>query len=115
MLGEGRARGRRLPPPGGVLAAMKLSSRIGDRAGHLPPAEVQRLALAVALVNRPRLLLADELTAGVEWTAVRELLNDLDGALNRNGATAIIVTHDSRLQSDVEPAIVIRDGNIRTG
>ena len=113
MLGEGRARGSRLTSALEILAAMKLSSRIGDRAGQLTPAETQRLALAVALANRPRLLLADELTAGLEWPAARELLTDLDAVLSGTDTAAIIVTHDTRLQAFVDRAIAIRDGSMR--
>ena len=92
---------------------MKLGSRVGDRPGLLTAAETQRLALAVALANRPRLLLADELTAGLEWPAARELLSDLDTTLGRGGTATIIVTHDPRLQAYVDRAIVIRDGTMR--
>ena len=114
-LDGGGSRAEQLESALGILDAMRLSSRADDLPAQLSVAEVQRLALAVALVNRPRLLLADELTAGLEWAAARELLNDLDVALNRSSAAAIIVTHDARLQSYVERAFVIRDGTIRTG
>lgn len=114
-LDAGGSRAEQLESALGILDAMKLSYRADDLPAGLSVAEVQRLALAVGLVNRPRLLLADELTAGLEWAAARELLDDLDVALNRSSAAAIIVTHDARLQSYVERAIVIRDGTIPTG
>jgi ABC-type lipoprotein export system ATPase subunit len=114
-LDVGGSRAEQLESALAILDAMKLSSRLEDPPERLTLAAVQRLALAVALVNGPRLLLADELTAGLEWAAARELLADLDVGLNRSGAAAIIVTHDPRLQSYVERAIVIRDGTIRVG
>ena len=113
MLGEGASRQEELDSAFEILGTMKLGSRVGDRPGLLTAAETQRLALAVALANRPRLLLADELTAGLEWPAARELLSDLDTTLGRGGTAAIIVTHDPRLQAYVDRAIVIRDGTMR--
>jgi lipoprotein-releasing system ATP-binding protein len=115
MLGEGRGRREQLDAATDILGAMNLGSRLDDRPGPLTVAETQRLALAVALANGPRLLLADELTAGLEWPAARDLLGDLDAALSRRGTAAIIVTHDPRLQAHVDRVIVIRDGTIRGG
>ena len=67
----------------------------------------------MALANRPRLLLADELTAGLEWRAALELIGDLDAALGLRHTAAIIVSHDARLHSHVDRSIVLRDGTIR--
>jgi ABC-type lipoprotein export system ATPase subunit len=96
----------------GILGIMKLDSRLDDRPPQLTAAETQRLALAVALANGPRLLLADELTAGLEWPAAHELIADLYAALSRGGTAAIIVTHDARLQAHVDRWIRLRDGAI---
>ena len=115
MLGEPGMGEEQLGSALGILGTMKLSYRLGDRPPQLTVAEAQRLALAVALANGPRLLLADELTAGLEWAAARDLLRDLDTALSQRGTAAIIVTHDPRLQAYVDRAIVIRDGTVRTG
>jgi ABC-type lipoprotein export system ATPase subunit len=110
MLGEPGSRKEHLDSALETLGSMGLSARLGDRPEHLTAAETQRLALAVALANRPRLLLADELTAGLEWPAAHALLGDLDATLGRRGTAAIIVTHDTRLETYVDRAIVIRDG-----
>jgi ABC-type lipoprotein export system ATPase subunit len=112
MLAESGHREEQVGTALGILGIMKLDSRLDDRPPQLTAAETQRLALAVALANGPRLLLADELTAGLEWPAAHELIADLYAALSRGGTAAIIVTHDARLQAHVDRWIRLRDGAI---
>ena len=96
-----------------ILSIMKLDSRLDDAPPQLTAAETQRLALSVALANGPRLLLADELTAGLEWPTAYELIRDLDAALSRRGTAAVIATNDPRLEAYVDRSILIRDGTVR--
>jgi ABC-type lipoprotein export system ATPase subunit len=93
-----------------LLDALRVRERLFDRPDRLSPLEVERLALAVALANRPRLLLADELTARLDWTTARELLGDLAALLGQFGTGAIVVTHDARVSRYVDRVLVIRDG-----
>jgi ABC-type lipoprotein export system ATPase subunit len=94
----------------GLLDAMGLRERLHDRPALLSPLEMQRLAVAVALANRPLLLLADELTARLDWDVACELLGDLTSLLDRLGTAAILVTHDPRVARYVDTALMIRDG-----
>lgn len=84
----------------------RLSRRPSDLAGH----ENQRLALAIALANRPRLLLADEPTAELDTAAAGQLLTDLTAVLREQGAAAVMVTHDPQLETYVDRVVMIRDG-----
>jgi ABC-type lipoprotein export system ATPase subunit len=93
-----------------LLGEMRLGDRLHDRPGQLSPLQVERLALAVALANRPQLLLADELTARLDWPAANELLADLTSVLGRLGTAAVLVTHDPRLARHVHRVLTIRDG-----
>ncbi len=93
-----------------LLEAMRLRQRLDDPPSRLSPPETQRLAVAVALANRPRLLLADELTARLDWTAARELLGDLVTLLRQLGTAAVVVTHDHRVARYVDRSVLIRDG-----
>jgi ABC-type lipoprotein export system ATPase subunit len=108
--------GESAPGPDGPAAAAELldAMRLGDRLHHRPDRlsapETQRLAIAVALANRPRLLLADELTARLDWAVAREVLGDLAALLGHLGAGAILVTHDPRVAGYVDRVLLIRDG-----
>ncbi len=93
-----------------LLQGLRLDSRLDDHLHTLDPLETQRLALAVALANRPRLLLADEMTARLDWNAGRELLGDVTAILEELETAAIVVTHDARVEQYVHRVVAIRDG-----
>jgi ABC-type lipoprotein export system ATPase subunit len=102
------ARARRL------LEKLGLGGQARLRPAQLTGAESQRLALAVALANEPRLLLADEPTAELDRANARELLDDLTSLLRDLGTAAIMVTHDQQLERHVDRVIQIRDGRTST-
>ncbi len=86
------------------------------RASHFPSqlsgGEMQRTAIARALINNPALILADEPTGNLDsknGTAVIELLAELNRDFRR---TVIIATHSSLADSYARPAIVLKDGSI---
>jgi putative ABC transport system ATP-binding protein len=103
-LREKRARSREL------LERVGLWERQRHGLAQLSGGEQQRAAIAVALANRPRLLLADEPTGEVD-SATAEGLYALFRELNRGyGLTVVIVTHDPQVARRVDRAVVIRDG-----
>ena len=90
--------------------------RLGHRVGHTPEklsgGEQQRAAIAVALANRPPLLLADEPTGELDDATAAEIL-DLFREINRElGVTVIIVTHDTDIAYKVDRVVMIRDGKM---
>lgn len=98
--------------------AMKLIEYLGlaDRASHRPAqlsgGECQRAAVARALVNSPRVVLADEPTGSLD-TQNRQELQRLFFDLRRDfGQTFVIVTHDDTLASEADRVIHMRDGKI---
>jgi putative ABC transport system ATP-binding protein len=98
----------------GLLSALGLERQLRKRPAQLSGGENQRLALAVALANRPRLLLADEPTAELDGTTARSLLGDLAAVLHELGTGAIMVTHDPQLERYVDRVVHIRDGRTST-
>ncbi len=91
---------------------------IGDKADSLlftlSGGEQQRAAIALALANEPKLLLADEPTGAVD-NATANLILDLFRKINKElGLTIIIVTHDLKLSAKVDRVIKIRDGRTST-
>lgn len=87
---------------------------IGYCAGRLPRemsgGEQQRTAIAVALANGPRLLLADEPTGELDTATSHEVLESLRLVNREHGTTVIIVTHDASVSNDVARTVAIRDG-----
>jgi putative ABC transport system ATP-binding protein len=103
--GDRRARAREL------LDYVGLGARAGHRATQLSGGEMQRVAVARALANRPALLLADEPTGELDRETGQEIL-DLFRRINRDGATLVVVTHDERLAAEASRVIHMQDGRI---
>lgn len=93
-----------------LLDAVGLSHRIRNKLNQLSGGEQQRVAIAIALANHPRLLLADEPTGSLDTKMANQIL-DLFRELNRSlGLTVVIVTHDPLLAKKVDRVVAIRDG-----
>ncbi|MBE7091700.1 MAG: ATP-binding cassette domain-containing protein [Clostridiales bacterium] len=91
---------------------------IGDKTHSklfaLSGGEQQRVAIAMALANNPKILLADEPTGAVDNNTANLIL-DLFRKINKElGVTVIIVTHDLKLSAKVDRVIKIKDGRIST-
>lgn len=91
---------------------------MGDRMAHrleeLSGGEQQRIAVAIALANQPRLLLADEPTGELD-TATAKTIYDLFRDLNRKmGLTIVIVSHDPSIAQHVDRVVAVRDGRLAT-
>jgi ABC-type lipoprotein export system ATPase subunit len=72
--------------------------------------EQQRAAIATALANNPRVLLADEPTGELDSATAREVFGALQTANSDLGATVLVVTHDPAVSSQVQRTVAIRDG-----
>ena len=98
--------------------ARELLEQVGlaDRADHRPDrmsgGEQQRVAIAVALANRPEVLLADEPTGELDTGTAHQIF-DLFRRLNRElGVTIVVATHDPLVSDQVNRTVSIRDGRV---
>ena len=76
----------------GLLDELGLAKRASHRPGELSAGERQRLAVARALLNRPKLILADEPTGNLDPENAAEVIRHL-AAFHRDGGTVVLVTH----------------------
>jgi putative ABC transport system ATP-binding protein len=94
-----------------ALAKVGLQQRMKHRPNELSGGQRQRVAIARALVGTPSLLLADEPTGNLDSTTGEEIVK-LMGALNAQGHTILLVTHEPRLAARCPRAIRLSDGKV---
>lgn len=95
-----------------LLDQICLGDRMSHRLEELSGGEQQRVAVAIALANRPRLLLADEPTGELD-SATAKTIYDLFRDLNRMlGLTIVIVSHDPGIAQHVDRVVAVRDGKL---
>ncbi len=111
MLFAGVARTERRDRAAAALAAVGLVDRAHHRPDQLSGGQRQRVAIARAVVMRPRLLLADEPTGNLDRAAAVEVMGLLD-AMNADGQTVVLVTHDPEVAKHARTAVRMDDGGI---
>lgn len=95
-----------------ALKAVELEDKVYNLASNLSGGQKQRLAIARAIVNKPKLIFADEPTGNLD-SATGDLIMSLLFGLNKKlGCTLVIVTHDEELASKCLTQIRLKDGSI---
>jgi putative ABC transport system ATP-binding protein len=105
--GDGKARAEEL------LQRLGLQHRLGHRPSELSAGEKQRTAIARALLNRPRLILADEPTGNLDLENARGVLQHLQ-AFQREGGTVIVATHGPTAKEFATRTLRLQDGRLVT-
>jgi putative ABC transport system ATP-binding protein len=111
MLFAGVSRAERRRRALDALEAVGLTDRIHHRPDQLSGGQRQRVAIARAVVMKPGLLLADEPTGNLDRAAAAEVM-DLLGAMNADGQTVVLVTHDPEVGARARNAVRMDDGAI---
>ena len=92
-----------------TLDDIGLAHRLGDRLDELAGGERPRVALARAVVGRPRILVADEPTGNLDTQSGQGVVSLLR-ELNREGTTVVVITHERELAESLPRRIDLRDG-----
>jgi putative ABC transport system ATP-binding protein len=111
LLFAGVAQGERLRRAAAILERLGMGPRADHRPSQLSGGELQRTAIARALITDPALLLADEPTGNLDSAngdALLALLTELHG----RGQTIVLVTHDETIASHAERILRMRDGRL---
>ncbi|TFH18134.1 MAG: ABC transporter ATP-binding protein [Lentisphaerales bacterium] len=95
-----------------LLERVGLSQRISYRPGQLSGGECQRVAVVRALINRPRLLLADEPTGSLDEDNAAALSSLLVELNREENVTLVLVTHSPPLARNMGRSIVLREGRL---
>jgi putative ABC transport system ATP-binding protein len=95
-----------------LLSSVGLGARAHHKPSEMSGGEMQRVAVARALANRPMLLLADEPTGNLDSKTGQGILDLLRGAVSAQGVTLVLVTHDLRVASYADRIVHMLDGRI---
>ncbi|MEV2212614.1 ABC transporter ATP-binding protein [Streptomyces sp. NPDC050997] len=95
-----------------VLAQVGLADKARRRPGQLSGGQQQRVAIARALVTRPDVIFADEPTGALDTTTAAEILALLRQAVDTQGATVVMVTHDPSAATWADRVLFLADGEI---
>jgi len=96
-----------------IIQTMGLSSREAHFPSELSGGEMQRIAMARALINEPEIILADEPTGSLDHTTAKEVFNVLYNLKNKN-RLIIYATHNRFFANMADCKLEMIDGNIRT-
>lgn len=104
------------PPPSAVdlLDLLGVADCASTRPALLTGSQQQRVVIAVALANRPQLLLADEPTGALDEASAAAVLEAIRSVNSSFGITTLIVTHDPSVSDHVARTVAVRDGRIST-
>lgn len=92
-----------------LLSLMGLGERLDHQPGQLSGGEQQRTAIARALANRPKILLADEPTGNLDPKTSDVVFDALLALVRGEGLAALVATHDQRLAARMDRVLMIRD------
>ena len=95
-----------------IASSLGLSERLSHRPSELSGGQLQRVAVARALLMRPAVIVADEPTGNLDSQASAEVLSMLREAVDELGQSVIMVTHDENSALIADRVLAVRDGKI---
>ena len=107
--GIGREERRRLAAD--ALCSVGLEKRMDHRPGEMSGGQQQRVAIARAVAAKPPIIMADEPTGNLDSASGLDIMRKLT-ALNEEGTSIILITHDNKLAQMAKRIVTIQDGRI---
>lgn len=98
----------------GVLERVGLGDHLNKYPSGLSGGQKQRAGIARALVNRPRVILADEPTASLDKQSGRDVVELIQDLAREDGAAVVLVTHDNRILDVADRILHLEDGRIKS-
>jgi len=96
-----------------LLSALGLEHRLTHRPSQLSGGEQQRVAVARALANRPKLVLADEPTGNLDEATADIVLTQFLDLVRGQGAAALVATHNERLAKRMDRLLRLHEGQLK--
>jgi putative ABC transport system ATP-binding protein len=96
----------------GWLRRLDLDGLGARRTGEMSGGQAQRIALARALVGRPKVLFADEPTGALDSLTGEMVMDLLVGLAKEEGTTVVLVTHEARIAACADREVMVRDGRV---
>jgi putative ABC transport system ATP-binding protein len=94
------------------LASLGVDQIADKRAGEMSGGQAQRVAVARALVSRPRVIFADEPTGSLDSTNGELVMELLVSTARRQGSSVVLVTHEPQVAAYADREVVVRDGRL---
>jgi len=98
-----------------LLGRLGMGERLDHRPSRLSGGEQQRAAVARALANHPRILLADEPTGNLDPKTAKLVLDELVSLARAEGVAALVATHNLQLAAKMDRALLLQDGRLLDG
>ncbi|MGY5858271.1 MAG: ABC transporter ATP-binding protein [Candidatus Thorarchaeota archaeon] len=94
------------------LTSVDMEHRMDFRVAQLSGGELQRVSIARALMNNPRILIADEPSSSIDEALTKELLNTLRTMVNEEGLTVVVASHDPVVLQWADVRHLLHDGQV---
>ena len=95
-----------------ALAKVGLADRAGNFPSQMSGGQQQRVSIARAIVKKPKLILADEPTAALDYTTSIEVLSVIEDIVRNQGTTVMMVTHNGEIAKMADRVVKVRNGKI---
>ena len=98
--------------PEDAIAKVKLTPKAGFYPGQMSGGQQQRVSIARAIVKNPKLILADEPTAALDYQTSIEVLSVIEEVVRTKGTTIVMITHNPQIARMADRVITMRDGKV---